>query len=77
MKFFQFRVFTDFPFSSFQDVLVSPNNEEYELLLDDLKDRVMEHQGETIYVVGTGGRGILEHQMNNRNWSVFPTTVRK
>ena len=41
---------------SLQHVLVSPNTEEYEMLLDDLKDRVMEHQGETIYVVGTGGK---------------------
>ncbi len=35
---------------------MSPDNDEYELLLEDLQDRVVEHQGETIYVVGTGGK---------------------
>ena len=45
-----------------QHILVSPNNEEYEMLLDDLKDRVMEHQGETIYVVGTGGKIIIQYR---------------
>ena len=40
---------------------MSPNTEEYEMLLDDLKDRVMEHQGETIYVVGTGGKVLTEY----------------
>ena len=45
-----------------QHILVSPNNEEYEMLLDDLKDRVMEHQGETIYVVGTGGTILIQYR---------------
>ena len=34
------------------------------MLLDDLKDRVMEYQGETIYVVGTGGTVLTEYNKN-------------
>ncbi|XP_012934958.1 GTP-binding protein 1 [Aplysia californica] len=34
--------------------LVSPNNEEFDLLLEDVTSRLMESQGETIYEIGTG-----------------------
>ena len=39
----------------FQTALVSPSNEEYEILLDQLRERISENQGETIYIIGTGG----------------------
>ncbi|KAK7002746.1 GTP-binding protein 1 [Biomphalaria glabrata] len=34
--------------------LVSPTNEEFEMLLEDIRTRIMDTQGETIYEVGTG-----------------------
>ncbi|KAK2142972.1 hypothetical protein LSH36_891g02046 [Paralvinella palmiformis] len=34
--------------------LVSPSNEEYEILLDQLRERINENQGETIYIIGIG-----------------------
>ncbi|KAK3602396.1 hypothetical protein CHS0354_030117 [Potamilus streckersoni] len=37
--------------------LVSPTSEEYEMLLDTIKDWVEEGQGETIYEIGTGDGG--------------------
>lgn len=36
--------------------LVSPTNEEYDMLIDRLKERIMENQGETIYEIGVGGK---------------------
>lgn len=41
---------------TFQTALVSPTNDEYEFLLETIKERVEEGQGETIYEVGTGGK---------------------
>ncbi|XP_062622202.1 GTP-binding protein 1-like [Saccostrea cucullata] len=34
--------------------LVSPNNEEYDIIVDTIKERLDEGQGETIYEIGTG-----------------------
>ena len=39
----------------FQTALVSPSNEEYEYIMEIIKERVEEGQGETIYEVGVGG----------------------
>lgn len=39
----------------FQTALVSPTNDEYEFIVESIKERVEEGQGETIYEVGTGG----------------------
>lgn len=39
----------------FQTALVSPTNDEYEFILETIKEQVEEGQGETIYEVGTGG----------------------
>lgn len=36
--------------------LVSPNNEEYDIIVDIIKERLDEGQGETIYEIGTGGK---------------------
>lgn len=35
--------------------LVSPNSEEYEFLVETIKTRVEDSQGETIYEIGVGG----------------------
>ena len=40
----------------FQTALVSPTNDEYEFILETIKERVEEGQGETIYEIGTGGK---------------------
>ena len=39
----------------FQDVLVSPSEDQYELLLQKLKDRVQDGGSETIFDIGTSG----------------------
>ncbi|XP_052788264.1 GTP-binding protein 1-like [Mya arenaria] len=47
--------------------LVSPTNEEYEYILETLKERVEEGQGETIYELGTGetdNPGLKEEDMH-------------
>lgn len=44
-----------FFFCIFQGHLISPNNEEYDIIVDMIKERLDEGQGETIYEVGTGG----------------------
>ena len=36
--------------------LVSPSNDEYDYLLDRLRERIVENQGETIFEMGTGGK---------------------
>ena len=41
----------------FQTALVSPSHDEFDMLLDRMKERIMLN-GETIYEVGTGGRNI-------------------
>ena len=41
--------------SQFQTALVSPTNDEYEYILETIKETVEEGQGETIYEIGTGG----------------------
>ena len=38
-----------------QLALVSPNNEEFDALLEDVNSRLMESQGETLYEIGTAG----------------------
>ena len=38
-----------------QLALVSPSNEEFEMLLEEIRTRIMETQGETIYELGVGG----------------------
>lgn len=43
-----------FSFFSPQLALVSPNGEQYDSLLRQLRDRMEEGSGETIYVVGIG-----------------------
>lgn len=44
-----------FFFCILQGHLISPNNEEYDIIVDMIKERLDEGQGETIYEVGTGG----------------------
>lgn len=44
----------DVPNITMKTALVSPSSEEYEYLLETIKERVEEGQGETIYEVGTG-----------------------
>ena len=39
-----------------QLALISPTHEEYDLLIERLKERIEEGQGETIYEIGTGGK---------------------
>ncbi len=39
-----------------QMALVSPTAAEFDVLLGRLRERVEESQGETIYIIGTGGR---------------------
>lgn len=41
-------------FVSHKKALVSPSDEEFEILLRQLKDRLEESQAETIYIIGTG-----------------------
>ena len=41
---------------NFQGALISPTHEEYDVLLERLSERISEAQGETIYVIGTGGK---------------------
>ena len=42
-----------------QVALISPTDEQFDLLLRKLKERLDEGHGETIYEVGVGGEGIL------------------
>lgn len=42
-----------------QHALVSPSSEQYEILMETIKHRVEDTQGETIYEVGMGGRSHL------------------
>ncbi|XP_052267319.1 GTP-binding protein 1-like [Dreissena polymorpha] len=44
----------DIPMITSKTALISPNNEEYEYILETIKERVEEGQGETIYELGTG-----------------------
>lgn len=44
----------DLPNINSKTALVSPTNDEYEYILDTIKERVEEGQGETIYEIGTG-----------------------
>lgn len=54
-------------FTSMKCALVSPNAEQYELLMNDLKDRIEDGNGETIYEIGCGGdagdSGLNEDEM--------------
>ena len=43
-------------FQLLQTSLISPSHEEYEVLIERLKDRVEDNNGETIYEIGTGGK---------------------
>ena len=40
----------------FQTILVSPNDEEYDMLLRQLQQRIQDGNGETLYEIGVGGR---------------------
>lgn len=42
-----------------QTGLISPSNEEYDLLLERLKSRMEENHEETIYVIGIGGKVVI------------------
>lgn len=54
-------------FSSVKSALVSPNAEQFELLIKDLMDRIEEGNGETIYEIGSGSdaseSGLNEDEM--------------
>jgi len=43
---------------------VSPTNDEYEFIVETIKERVEEGQGETIYEIGTGGKTGFLFQMH-------------
>jgi len=46
-----------------QTALVSPTEEEYDQLLQRLQIRIDENQGETIFIVGVGGKTLdVEHR---------------
>lgn len=47
----------------FQTALVSPTNDEYEFIVESIKERVEEGQGETIYEVGTGGEFHVQYSL--------------
>ena len=51
-------------FFFFQTALVSPTNDEYEFIVETIKERVEEGQGETIYEIGTGGKTGFLFQMH-------------
>jgi len=53
-----------------QHALVSPTNDEYEYLLETIRERVEEGQGETIYELGTGGLCTLMFLMNVDNLGI-------
>ncbi|XP_077590090.1 GTP-binding protein 1 isoform X1 [Stigmatopora nigra] len=55
--------------------LVSPNGEQYDSLLNQLKDRMDEGSGETIYVVGIGSDG-GDWGLNEKDMEASEATVR-
>ncbi|XP_061701759.1 GTP-binding protein 1 isoform X1 [Syngnathoides biaculeatus] len=55
--------------------LVSPNGEQYDSLLSQLKDRMEEGSGETIYVVGMGSDG-GDWGLNEKDMEASEATVR-
>ncbi|XP_061555762.1 GTP-binding protein 1 isoform X2 [Phycodurus eques] len=55
--------------------LVSPNGEQYDSLLSQLKDRMEEGSGETIYVVGMGSDG-GDWGLNKKDMEASEATVR-
>ncbi|XP_061740897.1 GTP-binding protein 1 isoform X2 [Nerophis ophidion] len=55
--------------------LVSPNGEQYDSLLSQLRDRMEEGSGETIYVVGMGSDG-SDWGLNDKDMEAAEATVR-
>jgi hypothetical protein len=60
----------------FQTALVSPTSEQFDLLLRQLRERLDDGRGETIYEIGIGlGKHIslmhFLHSLKNRRWLAF------